>query len=66
MNKEKRYVVDCRKSPGSNCTLALSGTESELLEAVVDHATHVHNKENSPQLKEEIKSWMEEEVPVHS
>jgi hypothetical protein len=42
--------------PGEkNCSLKISGTEKEVLEAAVRHAASVHGHENTPELREQIK-----------
>jgi hypothetical protein len=43
-----RKVIDCRLFPsGKNCTLAISGTEEEVLEVAVQHAVASHGHQNS-------------------
>jgi predicted small metal-binding protein len=52
-----RYHIDCRDYPGDiACTVALSAdTEDELLEAAVQHATAVHQYDDSPELRDELR-----------
>ena len=40
----QRKVIDCRLYPSSekNCSLSIAGTEDEVLEAAVYHATAKH------------------------
>lgn len=54
----QRKVLDCRKMPGSTCSLAISGTEHEVLKAGVEHAVSSHGHKNSPALKEQLKTMM--------
>lgn len=49
MMKEKRKVIDCRFFPSDNkCSLALSGTEEEVLKAATEHAVSSHGKKTLP------------------
>ena len=65
MPSSGRKVIDCRLFPSEkNCTLAISGTEDEVLEAAVQHAVSVHGHENSPELREQIRSMLKDEVEV--
>ncbi len=58
----ERKKIDCRKIPSeSNCTLAISGTEEEVLPLAVHHAITVHGHEDTAELKEQIKSMLEDE-----
>lgn len=59
-----RYYVDCREMPSeSNCDLAMSGSEEHLVEAAVTHAVTAHGHEDTPELREGIRSSMKEEAP---
>ncbi len=65
MPSSGRKVIDCRLFPSEkNCTLAISGTEDEVLEAAVQHAVSVHGHENTPELREQIRSMVKDEVEV--
>jgi predicted small metal-binding protein len=56
-----RKSIDCRNYPSEkNCTLKISGTEEEVLDAAVQHAVSAHGHENSPELREQIKSMLKE------
>lgn len=58
-----RKVSDCRKSPSvMNCSLVISGTEDEVLDATVDHMVKVHGHQNTPELREEVRSTLTDEV----
>ena len=47
------------------CTLALSAdTENELLEAAVQHAVAVHGHHDTPELREQIRALLKDEVAV--
>ncbi len=57
-----RKSIDCRNYPSEkNCSLKLSGTEEEVLDAAVQHAASVHGHQNSPELREQIKSMLKDE-----
>lgn len=58
-----RMYIDCRNYPSEmNCTLALSAdTEEELLEAAVQHAVAVHGHTDTPELRSQIRSLLQEE-----
>ena len=59
-----RYYVDCREMPSeNNCDLAMAGSEEHLVEAAVTHAVTAHKHEDTPELREEIRKGMKEEVP---
>jgi hypothetical protein len=62
MPDEKRKSIDCRHYPSDkNCSLKISGTENEVLDAAVQHAVSVHGHKNSPELREQIKSMLKDE-----
>ena len=52
-----RVHIDCRKFPSDmNCSLAIvADSEKELLEAAVQHAVAVHNHDDSPELRSELR-----------
>jgi predicted small metal-binding protein len=58
----QRKSIDCRNHPSEkNCSLKISGTEDEVLDAAVDHAVSAHGHENSPELRDQIKSMLKDE-----
>jgi hypothetical protein len=60
-----RKMVDCRKVPSDiNCTLAIAGTEDEVLDAAVAHAVSKHGHEDTPELRQLIASGMEDVAPA--
>lgn len=60
-----RKMVDCRKVPSDiNCTLTIAGNEDELLEAAVDHAVAKHGDTDTPELRQMIRSSMEDVEPA--
>ena len=60
-----RKYIDCREFPSEmNCTIALSAdTEGELLEAAVQHAIAVHRHQDTPELRNMIRSAMKDGTP---
>lgn len=60
-SKAKRKVIDCRTFPSeSNCSLTISGTEKEVLPVAVYHAINHHGHKDSPQLRKQIKSLLQD------
>jgi predicted small metal-binding protein len=58
-----RKVADCRLMPSeSNCTLTISGEESEVVRAASEHAVSVHGHTAGPELTEGIRSMLTEET----
>ena len=58
----QRKSIDCRNYPSErNCSLKISGTEEEVLDAAVQHAVSAHWHESSPQLRDLIKSMLKDE-----
>ncbi|MBZ4320131.1 DUF1059 domain-containing protein [Streptomyces huiliensis] len=59
-----RKVADCRKYPSeSHCTLTISGEEDEVLRAAAEHAVSVHQHEDTPELREKLRDFLEDERP---
>jgi predicted small metal-binding protein len=62
MPGSQRKVIDCRDFPSEkNCTLAISGTEDEVLDTAVHHAATVHGHKNTPELREQLRSMLKDE-----
>jgi hypothetical protein len=60
-----RYMIDCRKVPSENgCTLTIAGTESEVLDAAVEHAIARHGHESDPGLREMLRGALEPAEPA--
>jgi predicted small metal-binding protein len=48
---ETRKVIDCRLIPSeSKCSLAIAGTEAEVLKAAAEHAVSSHGHTAGPEL----------------
>jgi predicted small metal-binding protein len=59
-----RKYVDCREMPSeSNCDLAMAGSEEHLVEAATIHAVTAHRHEDTPELREQIRASLKDEVP---
>ena len=59
----QRKSIDCRDYPSEkNCSLKISGMEDEVLEAAVLHAVSAHGHENTPELREQIKSKLKDDA----
>lgn len=59
----QRKSIDCRDYPSEkNCSLKISGTEEEVLDAAVQHAVSAHGHEQTPQLREQIKSMLKHDA----
>ena len=58
----QRKSIDCRDYPSeNNCSLKISGIENEVLDAAVQHAVSAHGHENTPELRDQIKSMLKDE-----
>ncbi len=61
-DQANRKAIDCRRFPSEkNCTLKISGTEDEVLDIAVMHATSAHGHDNSPELREKLRSLLTDE-----
>jgi hypothetical protein len=59
-----RKYVDCREMPSeSGCDLTMSGSEQHLVEAAAVHAVTAHGHDDTPELREQIRGAMKDEVP---
>ena len=60
-----RKVADCREYPSEiNCSLTISGTEQEVLDAATMHAVATHGETDTPELREQIRGMLKDEVTV--
>jgi predicted small metal-binding protein len=60
-----RKFIDCREFPSeTNCTVAISAdSEAELMEAAVQHAVAVHQHQDTPELRDQIKGLIKDGTP---
>ena len=57
----QRKSIDCRDYPSDkNCSLRISGTEEEVLDAAVNHAITKHGHPDNPELREEIRGLLKQ------
>jgi predicted small metal-binding protein len=49
-----------------NCTLTISGEEEEVVRAASEHAASVHGHQDSPELREQVRQTLKDEVPQHA
>jgi predicted small metal-binding protein len=60
-----RTMIDCRKVPNEiGCTLTIAGREDEVLDAAVAHAVTKHGHQDTPELREMIRSGLETVEPA--
>jgi predicted small metal-binding protein len=60
-----RKVMDCREYPSeNNCSLMISGTEEEVLQAATQHAVAAHGHTDTPEFREELRVMLKDEVAV--
>lgn len=59
-----RKSIDCRAHPGDiRCSVAISAdTESELLEAAVQHAVTVHKMKDTPEMRQQLRKMFKSEA----
>jgi len=56
-----RKSIDCRDYPSEkNCSLKISGTEEEVLEAAVQYAVSAHGHDKTPELRLQLRSMLKE------
>ena len=57
-----RKIADCRRWPSeSNCSLTIIGEEEEVINAAAEHAASVHGHEDTPELRQQLKEFLEPE-----
>jgi predicted small metal-binding protein len=58
-----RKYIDCREYPSEvGCTVAIfADSDDELLEAAARHAVDVHGHEDSPELRDQLRSLFRED-----
>lgn len=55
-----RMMADCRRFPSdSNCSLVIIGEEDEVLSAAAEHAASVHGHQDSPELRQQLRDFLE-------
>ena len=62
-----RKMIDCRDVPNEiGCTLAIAGSEDEVIDAAAAHAVAKHGHEDTPELREMIRSGLRDVEPALS
>jgi hypothetical protein len=57
-----RKVIDCRRFPAEKpCSIAISGTENDVLELAVLHASTVHGHKDTPEFRQQLRSMLQDE-----
>jgi hypothetical protein len=57
-----RKVADCRRYPSeNNCTLTIIGEQDEVIEAAAQHAVAAHGHEDTPELRAQLRDFVEDE-----
>ena len=52
---QRRRAIDYRDYLGKkHCSLKISGTEDDVLDAAVEHAISVHGHADTPELRDEV------------
>lgn len=60
-----RKFIDCREFPSErNCTVAIAAdTESELMDAAVQHGVAVHGHQDTPEFRDMIRQCIHDGTP---
>lgn len=57
-----RKFIDCSEYPSEkNCTLRISGTEDEVLEAATAHAVAVHGHTDTAEFRDQLRGMLKDE-----
>jgi predicted small metal-binding protein len=55
-----RMMADCRRWPSDiNCSLTIIGEQDEVVRAAAEHAASTHGHEDTPELREQIREFLE-------
>ena len=59
-----RKYVDCREhaEAGGHCSLRISGTEDEVMEAAFAHAVSAHSLPDTPETEDEIRKMIKDDL----
>ena len=64
---EGRKVIDCRRFPAEKpCSITIAGTEQEVLELAVLHASSVHGHKDTPEFRQQLRSMLQDEKAAGS
>jgi hypothetical protein len=57
-----RKIIDCRNFPSETpCSIAISGSEEDVLELAVLHASSVHGHKDTPEFRQQLRSMLQDE-----
>jgi hypothetical protein len=60
---ERKYI-DCGEMPSdNNCDLVIAGSEHHVLDAAVTHAVTAHGHDDTPELREQIRTSLKDAQP---
>jgi predicted small metal-binding protein len=60
-----RKMIDCRKVPNEiGCTLTIAGEEDEVLDAAAAHAVAKHGHDDTPELRDMLRTGLEDAEPA--
>ncbi|HEV8593682.1 MAG TPA: DUF1059 domain-containing protein [Pyrinomonadaceae bacterium] len=60
---QARKFIDCSEYPSDvNCTLRISGTEDEVLNAATAHAASTHGHEDTPEFREQLRGMLKDDT----
>jgi predicted small metal-binding protein len=60
-----RKMIDCRSVPNEiGCTLTIAGQEEEVLDAATAHAVAKHGHEDTPELRDMLRSSLRDVEPA--
>ena len=55
-----RVMADCRRWPSDTaCSLTIIGEQEEVIRAAAEHAASVHGHEDSAELREQLRGFLE-------
>lgn len=58
----ERLMADCRRfESDSNCQLTIIGPQDDVVAAAAQHAAASHGNDDTPQLRDQIRSMLEPE-----
>ena len=61
-SQASRKYIDCSEYPrDKNCTLKISGTEDEVLEAATAHAVATHGHEDTTEFRDQLRGMLKDE-----
>jgi len=59
---ETRKSIDCRRFPADKpCSIVIAGTEEDVLDLAVMHATTRHGHADTPELREQLRTMLKDE-----